>query len=658
VGYLGYDRDGLTVLAGALEALAGERLDPPASRWADEAAARHRRAVAAVTAFASSIGAILHGDPLGHYRGVCLDPADLSRWALHHGGAWTTVTDPTPAPAEAGASFAITNARMLAAELTPEHLRALLAGQGAQAQPLVRYLARLGAEPAVAGALMDALGPTRFAALLEVAGQRVVGLFQPGGLALPAAEVADGVVTGLAGLWAVTRASGRVRSRAWDEAVLGGSLYVAGRALEVAAATKRALAPTELARWGEALWRRLIAAFGTEAAPWPDLVGDHVLAALTHDGKAARTFLLHIAPDPTAFGALLTGVAASPAAAGRLLLASTDPSSVTTPADEDEVRRSMQAVLRTAGGLLDACRVSFAHFDASGRVEVVGSGWVLPTDLGTYVGRYAERLIDPTDGLGRARSSISSAAWPGWGEREAARLLERLVLDPVFAAELLDAATARYLARLDAEDLTAGGADEVVENGAFVTAAVGALVRDHELEHVIADGARFGRLVAGGDLVVTVAGLFGPDLVAVPAEAWAWSSRLAGVAGHAGPGGIVLAPFRPTAVRDAMAQSGAAEALGAAVLKQATASVALAQLQRSGRLRGPAPAVPVEPDGQVRELARETRPGDNANAAAATYGERLEAWVDEHRDEPGGRVVEQLMDSVGDAAAQGAAWVA
>src|SRR6266540_24617 len=54
VSYLGYDRCGLAVLLGAIEETASERLALPdrPDRWCVEAADRHRRAIAAVTAFA------------------------------------------------------------------------------------------------------------------------------------------------------------------------------------------------------------------------------------------------------------------------------------------------------------------------------------------------------------------------------------------------------------------------------------------------------------------------------------------------------------------------------------------------------------------------------------------------------------------------------
>ena len=99
-GYLGYDVAALGVLLGALEAVRDERL--PAGPWSSSPAGRqaaaaldvHRRAVAALGAFTDLVGAVLHGDPLGRYRAVALDPADLGRWALHHGGRWATVTDP------------------------------------------------------------------------------------------------------------------------------------------------------------------------------------------------------------------------------------------------------------------------------------------------------------------------------------------------------------------------------------------------------------------------------------------------------------------------------------------------------------------------------------------------------------------------------------
>ena len=343
---------------------------------------------------------------------------------------------------------------------------------------------------------------------------------------------------------------------------------------------------------------------------------------------------------------------------GALLLASTDPSTVSTAADDDEVRRSMQDVLRTIGRLLDGRRAGFARMRPDGAVDVSGTGWILPTDLGTYAGRYAERMIDPRDGSPGGPSSTRSYAWPGWDEREVERLLSQLVQDPLTAGQLQDAATAGLLRRIGQLDLTTDGSDGVVENGVYVVAAVEALVRNRELDHVIHDGHRFEQLVAGADLAVTVAGIAGPNPVLVPAETWAWMSRLGGVTGHPSPGAVLLSPFRPTSVREALARGRASQALDVAVLKQAVAAVALAQLHATGQITGPTPVVPTDPDEQVTQLVERTRPGDNANAAGDAYLDRVETWVDEHRGEPAGRVVEGLMDSVGDAAARGAGWVA
>ena len=281
MGYLGYDRQRLVVLLGALEELGGERLlgDGRPSRWAQDAADRHRRATASLTAFADRIGAALHGDPLGRYRDVCLDPSDLDHWALHRGGAWATVTDPTLSLGGPGPDFTAVNARVLAHELTPARLRELLRSRGA-AQPLVHYLAGLATDPAARLSFLEALGPGGFAALLDVCGRAVVDAHQAIGPQLPRSKAGDELLTGLGRIWATTRAEGALRTRAWDQAVLAGPLYVAGRALEIAATSPGALTSHELAAWGGATWQRLIASFGTDDAPWPSLVGDQVLGAL------------------------------------------------------------------------------------------------------------------------------------------------------------------------------------------------------------------------------------------------------------------------------------------------------------------------------------------------------------------------------------------
>ena len=200
-GYLGYDVAALGVLLGALEAVRDERLPAgpwsgsPAGRQAASAVEVHRRAVAALGAFTDLVGAVLHGDPLGRYRAVALDPADLGRWALHHGGRWATVTDPFLTAADTSSTFAVVNARMVAATLTPEHVRELLDGDGAGARPLVRYLATLRSAPAARSAFLATLGADGFRALVRVTSTVVTSRHVPGADEAPVARAADDVLS-------------------------------------------------------------------------------------------------------------------------------------------------------------------------------------------------------------------------------------------------------------------------------------------------------------------------------------------------------------------------------------------------------------------------------------------------------------------------------
>jgi hypothetical protein len=657
VPYLGYDRCGLEVLLGALHEVSNERLGTEAgSRWATEAVDRHRRAIASVAAFAEPIGAILYGDPLGRYRGVCLDVTDLGQWALHRGGTWATVTDPTIVVFGPQQDFAAENARLLAGELTPDRLRTLLRGDGSGVLPLVRYLERVRTEPAARTAFLDALGPAEFAALLDVADRSFTCAHQRYGPELTGAKRADAVLGARGGRWATSRAGGGQRDDTWTDAVLGGPLYAASRLLEIAATTPTALTRTDLAVWAGSTWRRLLAAIGTDVAPWPSLVGDHIFAALALDGRAARRFLLGLADDGPSLAALLANVTSSPTSSGRLLLASSDPGILSTPVDDAELGRSMQAVLREVGQLLDHRAVGFPHFSRDGRVDTTGYGWTLPTDLGLYAGRYVGKMIDPCDGARTGACPITSDAWPGWGAREVPRLLGRLVDDPRTAAQLEDAAIAGFLHRVGALDLTRDSADRSVEQAVFAVTAVQAIVRDHELARVVGDEHRFGQMVAGLDLAVTVAGMAGPAPVSAAAKTWAWSSRLGGVTGVPTPGDLVLSPFRPRPIRDALAQARATQSLDVAVLKGALASIALTELQRSGRLDGPVAHVALEPGDQAEQLVAATQPGENAEAAATAYLDDLQRWLDANRETPAGQVIEHLLDSVGDAAALGAGW--
>ena len=139
---------------------------------------------------------------------------------------------------------------------------------------------------------------------------------------------------------------------------------------------------------------------------------------------------------------------------GGLLLASTNPGTVRSAADADEVRRSLQAVLPVIDRLLARGKVSFP---TAARGAVVPYGRVLPVGLGLYVGRQLEHLVDPADGAGTSTPGVPSRAWPGWGERQVPGILARLVADDGVATELVQAARAGALERLAGVDLLGTG---------------------------------------------------------------------------------------------------------------------------------------------------------------------------------------------------------
>ena len=424
-GYLGYDPCALAILLGALDTALGERLHsralatPRARRAADEATTVHRRQLAELAGLAQAVGVVLRADPLGAYRTVQLDPRDLDLWALHRGGRWRTANDPTPPAAGWDRQQDALNARLMAGWLTPERWRELLEGDGEAVDPVLRYLDHLAADPVARSIFLDAIGPEVFGALLATASARFTSTHLPGAADQPVAGRARQAIDAFGTLWAAARSQGERRTDAWDTAALGGPLLAASRLLLIGAGMAGALTTKELARWGTAQWRRLTSSSPSEL-PHPQLVGDQVLGALTVDGRAGRRFLLELGagPDLSDLTALLSNTSSSPPTSGALLLASTDPSTVRTAADRDEVRRSVHGVLTVVDHLLGEREARAPAPDSEGRLTG-RPGATLPAGLGLYTGRQLVHLVDRCDGAGSScqedGSAMARLGGPGGG---------------------------------------------------------------------------------------------------------------------------------------------------------------------------------------------------------------------------------------------------
>jgi hypothetical protein len=665
MAYLGYDPCSLGVLLGALEAVALERLasgDPP-DPWSDGARQRHRRVVTSLTAFAEPMGAVLRGDPLGRFAPMHLDPSDLRWWSVSRGGHWRTVRDPTAPAGGPRLSPAVQNARAVAADLAATELDGLWGDRGRRAASLLAYLEALEADPLVARAFLEALGPAGFRRLLDEIAAMFDAGHQPFGPDPTRADLSLHLLDALGRLWAGGRAAGPLRSPPWDDAARSAGLTASTRLLAIASRAGGAMSSEDLAGWGHVLWVRLVRGMGTAAAPQPEVAATNVLVALGADGRAARRFLLDLAdgPDRRPLLFLIANVLTSPDTTGAVLLASTDPSSVVTAADDRDVGRSMQAVLRTVADLLGRQEASFPVVLPDGSSEDAGSGRFVPSDLGIYVGRYLTRLVDPGDGARTGAPVADGPSWPGWHEREVAGVLRELVADPRTAAQLDDAALAAFVRDVGGRDLTASVTDPAVDAAAFAVAAVGAVRRDHAVERAEQDIGRFDRMVAGLDLAVAAVGeaTTAAPAAADLAKAWSWGGHVAASGGLPTPGRLVLAPFSPRSVREELATARADEALRTAVLQRTVARAALGQLQAAGVVEDSGvPALPAPAQERISRQAERTRPGDNANAAALAELDDVERWLQRHRGSAAADTVEHLLDSVGAAAARGAAWVA
>ena len=231
----------------------------------------------------------------------------------------------------------------------------------------------------------------------------------------------------------------------------------------------------------------------------------------------------------------------TPSVSGGLLLAPTDLSAVHA-ADRDEVRRLVGAVLTVVDHLL-AQRLAHAPApDAAGQLTGRPGG-TLPTGLGLH--RTPARPPRRPVRRHQAACTPFGSPWPGWEEREVARLLERLVVDERIAAELQEAALAGWLARIAETDLLAPDAADVVQAETFALGALDGIVGDQAWDRSRIDHERFQAQVAGLDLGDDLASV---GLAAIPrAVATAWGP-VSGAGAALGPGSLgelALAFLRP-----------------------------------------------------------------------------------------------------------------
>jgi hypothetical protein len=439
VSYLGYDRGRLLALRRRLGDLADEaatvRLPDPlaadATRW-------YRDAATSLTDWRSELAAIDACGFSSPYQPVALDPADPTLLDLLHAedAAWTTVTDPratTAVPPEV-------RARHLAEYLAAVDLSRVLGNESRTAELADLLRAAVGAAPA-RDALLDALGPSRFGAVVEELAARIAARGASGEATAQAAR-AKTVLDPLAAAWGAHRRAGE-----W-EALLAERTdpYAAALVLQVAR-----LAADDLARLVVRAWQRWSRHAGDgidEAVAAEEQAPAILLATLATQPRAARRALEAFADDDLG---VLFGASIDTTDVLRVLLASADPR--VGPADD--VERSMVHVL----GFLAH------HQDLAGAVGVTDG-------LGTYAGPYLEHLLGAADG----------AAYPArpWdlGADDGVAVLAWITRSPVAAASLeayLDAIVVRRFGELAADPAFDGA---LVHHLGAVVGAVDAMVAD------------------------------------------------------------------------------------------------------------------------------------------------------------------------------------
>ena len=455
------------------------------------------------------------------------------------------------------------------------------------------------------------------------------------------------MLTGLAALWALDRATGRSRTAAWDATVAAARIYGASRLVEAAVGTPGAATADGQAASGAAAWRGLVAGVGGLGWTDPEVVGDRILSALGRDGAAARRFLLDLATsrDRRPLVALLANDVADPAVSGGLLLASTNPGTVRSAADADEVRRSLQAVLPVIDRLLARGEVSFPPRPVARPSRTAGC---CPSALGsTSAGTSSissTRLTAPArahptrrPGRGRAGASArcrasSAVSWPTTGWRPS----------------LVQAAPPGGSSGWPAWTCSHRPAPRRCAPQSFALGAADGLLGDRVVARAVADCDRFDAMVAGADLVVNAAGLVLPAAggAGLALKAWGPVSEASVAAGLPSGRKLLLSPFAPASTAAVMARQEAGEGLADAELKGAVATLALGQAAARAAARA-APATDAgrpgrpcrsrgrrgHPPGRQRQRARRAPPRP---ARAMAVGRGGNTGRGDHRG-PGGR---------------------
>ena len=440
MSYLGYDRGRLLALRRRLGDLADENA---ALRFPDPLAADvarwYRDAATSLTDWRPALAAIDACGFSSPYRPVALDPSDPTLLDLLHpeDAAWTTVTDPRATTSVAPE----VRARHLAEYLAAVDLSRVLGDEGRAAE-LAELLRAAVADATARDALLDGLGPGRFAAVVEELAARIAARGASGEATVQAARAQTALDT-LAAAWgAAHRLDG-----GW-EAQLAERTDPYATALVLHAA---GLAADDLARLAVRAWQRWSRYAGDgidEASAAEEQAPAILLATLATQPRAARRALEAFADDDLG---VLFGASIDTTAVLRVLLASADPR--IGPADD--VERSMVHVL----GFLEH------HQDLAGAAGVTDG-------LGTYAGPYLEHLLGAADG-----AAYPARPWDLGADAGVARL-GWIARSPVAAASLeayLDAIVVRRFGELAADPAFDGA---LVHHLGAIAGAVDAMVAD------------------------------------------------------------------------------------------------------------------------------------------------------------------------------------
>lgn len=439
MSFLGYDPGRLSALRRRLDELADEA-DGLGRRFDDNAAAEagdsYRRAVRLMTEWRRDLAAIAScafGSP---FRPVALDALDADFVDVLRPGdaAWTTVTDPR-------------SGLIVSAEDHARHLAEALATGRYRVEAITPALTAALATASTRDVLLIALGPERFAAVIENLARSIARGGAHG------AEAAERAVAALAAGFGAAHRAGTIDQPAWERELTDDTdPYATALVLGHAGLTGDVL--TRLAK---AAWDRWRAApnVGIDSGVGPSSQAlPLVVKALATDPLAARAFVEHLTDDD--LWSLFGGIDVPPRLVAPLLLASSDPRSG-SPAD---VERSMLAVLR------------FIH--EHGNQALMASE--VYDCLGAYAGPYVEYLLGADDGSGYpyTRWSIS--------EDEAGAIVHGVARNRTAAAGLLVFVDAIVVTRF-AQFISAGPVDgPVIDHLGALAGRVDRLVADAHLE--------------------------------------------------------------------------------------------------------------------------------------------------------------------------------